>query len=460
MSKESLNITKIAPAMDWQSIRLPVFPEQQSTFYNMVPVWEFHAIYDEPDGEVPQPASYLADDGVLEWHFRNYGKGKDETLPFTAAEREKLARKWWYFGARHLDPRFSIENLVEEKEAPRPVSQTYGERERDWDVVMSFRDKILEREGLSAHSDPAQLAYAFAYEIYKNWRGGGVRNHPADVLTHKTWCLGAETTTCVLLRSLGIPARGVRDSGHAMCEVWGGNKWQLLDSSNHFINHEPKSTVMVPNNYMELSTNPTSARHGAAMSDYHKGFFYHWANGHYGIPDGRWEQHSLLYYCPAYAKALYGDDVDYRFKTQDPHRLVILERDIRQLYRSELGIYLNPGECLRESIYLGELDDVNHFEFILRFASCDLRYPTQESTRDLILRVGDVSMSLQSCATWPSRPHWDHTILLTVRLEKDLFETNAVNWISLENQSRERIVRIPVTQAVAEPYIAPLSTSI
>jgi hypothetical protein len=444
----------VSSSAAWQEIRLPVFPEQQSTLYGMAPVWEFHAIYDEPDGEVSRPASYLADAGVLEWHFRTYGRGGN--LPFTRAARDKLERTWWYFGARHLDARFSIENLIEEKEAPRPVSQTYGERERDWDVVMSFRDKILEREGLSAQSDRTQIAYAIAYEIYQNWRGGGTRNHPADVLTHRSWCLGAENTTCVILRSLGIPARGARCSGHAMCEFFVDGAWQLLDSSNNFINHEPKSTVMIPSSYMELTTNPTASRHGSAMSDYHKGFFYHWPNGHYGIPDGRWEQDSLLYYCPAYAKALYAGAVNYRFKTDDPQRLVILERDIRQLYRSELGIYLNPGERLRESVYLGDLDDVKHFEFILRFAPCDLRYPTEESTKELMLRVGDTIKPLQSCAAWPSVPHWDHTVLLTVRLEKDLFQPNAVNWLCLENQSRQRIVRIPVTRAVAEPYIAPL----
>jgi hypothetical protein len=453
MKEKSSNTTSISA--DWQDIHLPLFPEQQSTPYNMLPVWELHAIYDEPDGEVPRPVSYLADDGVLEWHFRTYGKG--ENLPFSHAERAKLERKWWYFGARHLDSRFSVENLVGERDAPRPVSQTYGDRERDWNVVMSFRDRILEREGLSAQSDPAQIAYAIAFEIYQNWRGGGTRNHPADVLTHKSWCLGAEITTCVILRSLGIPARGARCSGHAMCEVFVNDQWQLLDSSNHFINHEPKSTVMIPSSFMELTTNPTATQHGAAMSDYHRGFFYHWPNGHYGIPDGRWEQESLLYYCPAYARALYTDKIDYRFKTEDPQRLVILERDIRQLYRSELGIYLNPGDCLRESVYLGNLDDVKYFEFILRFAPCDLRYPTEESTRELVLRVGDKSLPLQSCASWPSSPHWDHTVLVTVRLEKDFFQPNAINWLYLENQSRQRIARIPVARAVAEPCIAPLS---
>ncbi|MEO6908197.1 MAG: hypothetical protein ABI210_09935, partial [Abditibacteriaceae bacterium] len=365
-----MTLSTSSPNTDqWQDISLPLFPEQPSTLYRMVPVWEFHAIYKEPDGEVSQPASYRADDGVLEWHFRNYNKAGD--LPFTTAERDRLERKWWYFGARHLDARhldarFSIENLVEEKEAPRPVSQTYGDRDRDWDVVMSFRDKMLAREGLSAHSDPAQIAYAIAYEIYQNWRGGGVRNHPADVLTHRSWCLGAEITTGVILRSLGIPARGARCSGHAMCEVFVDGIWQLLDSSNHFINHEPKSTVMIPSSYMELTTDPTAKRHGSAMSDYHKGFFYHWPNGHYGIPDGRWEQDSLLYYCPAYAKALYPKAVEYRFKTEDAKRLVILERDIRQLYRYDLGVYLNPGDRLRESVYLGDCDDVEYFEFVLR----------------------------------------------------------------------------------------------
>jgi hypothetical protein len=71
--------------------------------------------------------------------------------------------------------------------------------------------------------------------------------------------------------------------------------------------------------------------------------------------------------------------------------------------------------------------------------------------------VGDAALPLQSCASWPSALHWDHTALVTVQLEKDLFQPNAINWLYLENQSRQRIVRIPVARAVAEPYIAPLS---
>ncbi|MEO6906614.1 MAG: hypothetical protein ABI210_01870, partial [Abditibacteriaceae bacterium] len=133
------------------------------------------------------------------------------------------------------------------------------------------------------------------------------------------------------------------------------------------------------------------------------------------------------------------------------------ERDIRQLYRYDLGVYLNPGDRLRESVYLGDCDDVEYFEFVLRFTLCDLRYPTEESAKELVLRVGDKVLPLSSCASWPAQPHYDHTALLTVRLEKDLFQSNAVNWLFLENQSRQRIVRVPVVSAVATPYIAPLS---
>jgi hypothetical protein len=443
-----------AAADDWKAIRMPVFPEQRETLHNMVPVWEFHAIYQEPDGEVPKPSSYLAEDGTLDWYLLKRAEFKNRKI--TEGDREAKGLRWWYYGARHIDPRFTARNMAEEKDAPRPVSDTYGCRERDFEVVMTFRDAILAREGLSTESDPLAIARAFANEILRNWRGGGVRNHPADVLTHRSWCLGAETTTAVILRSLGIPTRGVRCSEHAMCEVFVDGRWYLLDSSQHFINREPVSTPMIPASYMELTTNSTSAAYGPAISDYHRGFFYHWANAHYGMPDGRWEQDTLLHYCPAYAQALYSSGVDYRFKTLDPRRLVILERDIRQLYRSELGIYLNPGESLRESLFIGDLDDVEHFEFILRFAFCNLRHPTPETTRELVLRVGDDVLPLASSATWPATPHWDKTVLISVRLEKSLFQANAVNEIYLENRSRQRIFRIPVVQAVAEPYIEPL----
>jgi len=434
----------------WRPIRLAVWPEREGALYDMLPVWSFHAIYDGPDGEVPRPDSYMADDGALEWVATRHERAA------TAEEKRAVERRYWFFGARHLDQRFRIRHRRAARDAPRPVSETYGDARKDWDVVMGLRDRVLRRNGLDEKSDAREIAYAFAYELYKNWRGGGPRNHPADVLTHRAWCLGAANATVAILESLGIPARGAAVSDHAMCEAFVDGAWRLLDSSNHFINHEPKSVCMLPTDYMRLTTDPTSSAHGDGISAYHRGFFYHFPQAHYGIPDGRWVRESLLYLCPAHACALYPEHPQRRFKTQDPTRLVVLERAYKLLHRPEVGIDFRVGETLRESVYLGEIDDVRRFEFQLRFAARDGAHPDRAATKGLLLHVGDRTFDVAQAASWPGRPHHDNTLLLTLPLPTSVFLSKAVNWMYLENRTAATEFRLPVTVGIVEPYIAPL----
>lgn len=436
----------------WVAIRKPVFFEQPEVQQDLLPVWSFSALYDQPDGEVPRPASYLADDGVVAWCIRTYAhKEPDEDT------RAATARRFWYYGARHLDTRFRLVHRPAGRGIPRPVSETYADAEKDWDFVMQFRDRILQREGLTPSSPPREIAHAFAHELYKNWRGGGSISHPADVLTHRAYCLGAATATTAILESLGIPARGAAVSDHAVCEAFVDGAWRLIDSSNHFIDHEPRSDCMLPSDYVLLTTQPDLAAHGDRISDYHRGFFYHFPQAHYRIPDGRWVGQSMVEMCPAYARALYPEHAALRFKTRDPGRLVVLERSIRMLYRYDLGVNLHPGDRLRESVYLGTTDDVREFEFELRFAHIDGLFPGEAAVRDLVLHVGGERLCVGAAATWPMKPHWDRTALLPIRLPRSLFRPHSVNWLQVENVSRGRIFRFPVGLAVVEPYIAPLS---
>lgn len=417
--------------------------------YDLLPVWSFDAVYERPDGEVPEPESYAGHGGFVQRKLMD--KGQSGTEQNIAAFR----RKYHYFEARHLDERFSIRHRPDGIDVPRPVSDSYGDPRKDWEVVMAFRDGILRREGLTRDSPAEAIARAFAYEQYRHWRGGGPRNHPADVLTHRSWCLGAAITTGTILESLGIPARGVRTSDHAVCEAWIGQRWRVIDSASYYIDHPPGSTPFLSTDFLHLTTDPTSAVHGAGISDFHRAAFYHFPGAHYGIPDGRWIQQSLVHACPAYARALYPDHASYRFKTLDPTRLTILERDYKLLHRYDLAHNLAPGECLRESIYLGEIEDVRHFTFNLRFAHMDGYWPSENQLRHLILSVGEARFPVSELAEWPLRESHDRTAILPLRLERCLFRAHQVNWLTLANASRGYYYRFPLTLGVVEPYIAP-----
>ena len=436
----------------WQAIQAPVFFEQSENIFPMLPVWRFTALYDRPDGEVEVPKSYFEPDGVLDWELRV----KKKKASFSEQDKRELFRKYYYFENRHLDTRFAFEYPEWNPDLPRPVSDTYGDPQKDLEVLLEFRDRIMLREGLTKASPPRDIAQAFAVEIYRNWRGGGARNHPADVLTHRSWCLGAEITTGVLLRSLGVKTRGVRSSDHAMCEVFLDGKWCLIDSSNHFINHKPKSTCLLPTDYMRLSTDPCSKDHGDKISDYHRGFFYHFPRAHYGLPDGRWLEQSLEYLCPANAKAFYPYHHQYRFKTTDPRRLPILERNRRMLYRYDLGHNLMPGQSLRESVYIGVCDGITEFEFDIFFHHIDGILPSREHCADLELQVGDQRLRLDQAGQWPMVADWDRTAVLKVKIPVGMIKENAVNWLQLKNRSRGRIFRLPLTKSIAKPYIPPL----
>ena len=437
----------------WQPITMRVFPDRPDVSFGMVPVWRFSARYEGPDGTVERPQSYLAPGGSLE-HFvekelaRNPGDAD--------AVCARCAREWHYFGPRHLDPRFHIRHRAAERDVPRPVSQTYGDARKDWDFVMSFRDRVLRREGLAPGSPPREIAYAFAHELYRNWRGGGPRNHPADVLTHRAWCLGAANATVAILESLGIPARGAAVCEHATCEAFVDGAWRLIDSSNHYINHPPGSDCMLPTDYVRFTSDPTSPDHGGKVSDYHRGIFYHFGPAHHGIPDGRWVRESLVEFCPATARALYGECPHLRFKTLDPGRMVILERNFRMCHRRELAIDLEPGQCLREGGWLDEIDDVEEFEFEIRFAPQEGAHPDPSTTGELLVHVGEEAFRVSDEGRWPAAPHRDDTVLLAVRLPKALFRPRSVNWLRLQNASRDRRFRIPVTIGVVEPYVTPL----
>ncbi|MHC4872653.1 MAG: hypothetical protein ACYTFY_12495 [Planctomycetota bacterium] len=438
------------PKTTWHPIKASPFLENPERKEKMLPVWSFRIRYDGPDGEIDIPDSYMGDDGVVEWEIAHKSKSK-------GLSKEVAARKYYYYDARHIDKRFSINYRCEKEDEVRPVSDTCGDMAKDREVVFSFRDKILSREGLSKDSAPHELVQAFAYELYKNWRGGGARNHPADVLTHKSWCLGASTATGVLLRSLGVMVRGTRTSDHAMCEALLDNKWHLIDSSNHFINHEPKSVPFLPTDFMRLSTDPLSDLHGEEISDYHKGFFYHFPAAHYGIADGRWLEQSLLFLCPQYAHALYPDHPQTRFKTLEPGWLEVLTRNFKMLYRYDLGHNLLAGETLCEEIYLSDLEDAKECIFELRFMHIDGRFPTDAMLSDLVFHINDEEVPVLKLKQGDYREHHDRTVLLDLNIPKDRLKENSVNMFALENKGPGRFCRIPLTMGIVEPYVEPLA---
>ncbi len=425
----------------WVAIESLVHRDTPGVRYQMLPAWSFVAIYDEPDGEVPMPDGYDQPGGAAEW---------------CSAHGDNLAvgRRWFYFANRHLDARYHSRHLRATADTPRPISDTYRDIQLDWDHVMQFRDRVLSGAGLELTSSPSRIARVFAREIYANWRGGGPRNHPADVLTHRSWCAGAANTTVAILESLDIPCRLVYTLNHAVCEALLDEVWCVIDSSNHFINHPPGSDCLLPSDFMALTTDPTSEAHGPRISTFHRGMFYRFGPAFYGPPDGRWFNEAQHRLCPAFARTYYPNPTQgaWRFKTADPTRLTILDRSDRVLG----GFDWEAGQSLRESVYLGDLEGIRHFEFEIALLPSDGGSPREEDIRQLELRVNNQVVPVLQAWDGCLHPGLYGSQLLNLKLPSQVLCSESVNWLTLRNPSSRSTLRVALNIASLSPYIPPL----
>lgn len=420
-----------APAdSPWQPLVRTIFSDRPNETYDMLPMTIVTAVYDGPDGQIAKPPGYGQADSVLGEMVRRKLK-----KPITPETLQQVNRDWFYFEDRHIDRRWQVKHQQASPTTGRPTSETFGDLQKDWDFVMAFRDRILTREGLTAQSPPADIAYAIGWELCRNWRGGGMRNHPADVLTHRSWCLGAATAAMAIFESLGIPCRGSAVSEHATCEVLLDGKWQLIDSSSHIIERDPPSTALMPTDYVDLTTDPTSPMHGPLINDHHRSLFYHFADAHYGIPDGRWIRETLLEYCPAFAHALYPNRTNYKFKTLDPKRLAILKRDkVPAVVHFSLWQDLCPGDRLRDDVYVGDVSDVRAIELQLRLYPVDGQLPDKQQLAALTLTVGQHTFAVSDLANEPWETFKLDPAKLTLTLPVEAFKANAPNEFQWQHQ--------------------------
>lgn len=437
-----------APAQgQWGPLSRTVFADRPDEAWAMLPMTIISGVYDRPDGVIDKPRGYADADGVLGEMVRTRLRQEVSVQTLKQANRD-----WFYFEKRHIDKRWEIKHRQTTRDAARPASDTYGDTLQDWDFVMTFRDRILAREGLTAQSPPRDIAYAIGWELCRNWRGGGSRNHPADVLTHRSWCLGAATTAMAILESLGIPCRGSAVSEHATCEVQLDGRWHLIDSSKHIIAPETLSTAFMPTDYAQLTTNPTSPEHGSEISDHHRGLFYHFADAHYGIPDGRWIRNSLLEYCPSFANALYPNRNQYKFKTLDPKRLAILKRDkVPAVEHFKLWQDLNTGDRLRDEVYLGDLDGLRAVELQLRLYPIDGQLPSREQLNTLEFELNGHVLPVSQLSSEPWKVPKLDPGRLTLTLPVETFVANQANVFEWINRgSKDQIFRFALLPAVVE----------
>lgn len=425
--------------------------------WNCVPAWDVTALCREPDGD-----------------FTHKG------------------RKGFVFWDRHIDRRFHIDYPHATRESPRGVGRTLGDPAREWDTLIEHRDRYLCEAGLTPRSPPEQvarcLADSFRAESFaKKPLCPTFPENPRDLchgiegLLFKSWCNGCAYAYVNLADSCGFPVRAIGCGGHIVAEVFVGGRWRMVDSAGR----HPENAgwpIYFESSYMEMVLDPMGD-HGGPVPDGLRQGLAKRPNGQYHFHEGMWQAPPTLRFAAGNAHAIYPEAKRWGFKTLDPKRLPILHnrggfywpvvhtsdaaavRALRHASfpgpicgegpsRDYLYHAFPPGEKLRQSIYLDDLEGIEAIEVRLAFAPSMPSDFSPERGRELFVRVGDSRQSLAQRGGWPPAPDECGNVISTLRLPPDLFRARSVNWIELDNASTG-LYHVPCVPEVRQPYLPP-----
>jgi hypothetical protein len=455
----------IPEGLPWKSITLPGGGVQPQTtrWWDCVPAWDVTALQREADGVVRHPG----------------GNGTR-----------------FVFRDRHVDRRFHIEYPHATRETPHAVGRTIGDPGREWDILIEHRDRYLREAGLSLSSPPEAIARCFANTFATGASGHFDRkpmcttfaesprnlSHGIEGLLHKSFCVGCAKAFGLLADACGIPSRFIGCGAHYVAEVRIGNTWHMADSIGR---HEKNAgyPMYFPATFMDLGLNP-SGDFGMTIPDGLREGFFKRANGQFHFHGGHWDGPQTLRFAMSNAFALYPDAPHWGFKSDDGRRLplvanrggfywpIVHDRDVPQLLEIRRAAFpdpltevlgrdylchpLKPGQRLRQSFWLGNLDGLESVEVAIPFAPSRQSDFTSRAGRQLMVRLGDWTRSLDALGAWPPAEGSPGTMpAAVIHLPPELLKAESVHWLELENAGRATY-HMPCVPNVMEPYLAPL----
>jgi hypothetical protein len=473
----------MAHFQQWRAIRL--FGEglqpHLGRYWDCEPAWDVTAIHREADEQVRHPDYYRAQANPS-GEFPNRNKTK------------------WVFWDRHIDRRFHVEYPPSRKDSPRAVSYTLGDAGREWDTMIEHRDRYLRDAQVGFEGPPHEVAKALADTfLYDNFEtkpmsafSEGQRElcHPIEGLLHKSFCVGCAYGFAILADVTGMKSRLIGCVGHYVAEVELQGKWHYVESVGR---HKPGMDALFNGSYVDTALNPMGDFSGRMSDDLRNGLFKR-PNGQYHLHNGTWGSPLTLRYAASNAYALYPNNKRWPVFSHDGKRLPIRNcsggfywpsvhqpsdapkmRKIRQaalplaMYddvpnRDYLYHRFTPGQKIRQSFWMGDLDDVESVEIVLTFGPSYGSDFAPEAGKAMLLKVNDDTLSLADRRAWPPKPRgadveakataaevWNAVV--TVR--RDDLIANSVNWIELHNVGRSRYY-MPCLPAAAQPYVPPL----
>jgi hypothetical protein len=271
-----------------------------------------------------------------------------------------------------------------------------------------------------------------------------------------------------------------------VAEVLVDGRWYYAENSCRHAKTEDLEAFF-PAGFMEVTLDP--AAYGPFAASRHQESFWRRPNGQYHFMGGTWQCPATLRFAASNAHALYPYLERWGFKADYGNMLMplVLRRNgfywvngeprtdpqaararRQQRYPFPLPAdctssdYLyhpfRPGDRIRQSVWLGEIADMQGLEVQLPFAPEPHVQFTEQLGRQLTVKVGDFERSLADLGAWPPkaeerRPH----LVCAVRIPNDALKANAVNWIELR-QNSGLTMQAPYIPAAMEPYIHPLWT--
>jgi hypothetical protein len=445
---------------DWETIRIygqgldPHLGRQ----WECVPAWDVTAIHRQPDGEI---------------------RYKDQAS--------------FVFWNRHLDRRFHISYPHATRQSPRVVGRTIGETNREWDVLIEYRDRYLREARLNLRSPQAEIARCladtfraenFAKKPLATTFSSEARSlgHGIEGLLHKSNCVGCAYAYVLLADSCEFPVRAIGCDGHIVAEVLVDGSWRLVDSVGRHPGHEGWP-IYFEASYMETALNPMGDFGVDVPEDLREGFFRR-PSGQFHFHDGTWQGPRTLRFATSNAFALYPSVKKWGIKSMDGKRLPIIANrlgfywptvhwsdaealqqirrkmlpdPIREENRMRDFLYyeFKPGEKLRQSIYLGETDGLEQIEISFSFGASKRSDFSDCNGPRLVAKIGEFEKSLADLKAWPPQADESQNLTATIQLPAEFFRENCVHWIELHHRGDGSFF-VPCVPSIMEPYLPPL----
>ena len=406
------------------------------------------------------------------------------------------------FWNRHIDRRFHVEYPHARRDTPRVRGITIGDPEREWEMLITWRDRLLREAGVTLSSPPRQVARAmsetFRHEHFvrkpesRLFPGSErMHTHAIEGLIHTSWCVGCSRAFVALADACGLPARGVGMPGHHVAEVCADGDWLLMDPAGR---HKAGDPVWFDGSFHDTMLDPMGDW-TPTMPDAKRVGFWKRPYGIYDFNGGQWDIPGEVYFAAQSAHALYPNNTRYGFKAPDGKRMPIRVTTCGFIWPGvnaghdapryaalraaavpdpapEAAVTADflyhpftPGQKLRQSFWLGDRD-MEQVEITFAFAPSRRSDWSAAAGAQLKVTAGDFTDSLAALGAWPPRPMtpaesaalpganrglWHST----VSLAPDLFRKDAVNWVELSHKSHG-LYFIPCITSMLEPYIPPL----